>query len=294
VNTPRNALGRGIGALIPGARPASPLPAQYEARTDREGGGEIAIADIDVNPDQPRRIFEPGALDALAESIRTHGVLQPVVVRRAADRYELVVGERRWRASKLAGLASIPAVVLEIDPRDRLEVALVENVQRHDLNPIELAVAFRALADTGATQEEIGQRVGMDRSSVANHLRLLELPREIQADVEAGHVTIGHAKALLSLTNPERRRVLRDRIVTEQLSVRAAEEIARPAPRTAAVPASARGSQDPHLQGVADALRQLLQTRVRVKGTAERGRVEIEYFGAEDFDRISGVLLGDG
>src|SRR5439155_5340151 len=136
-----------------------------------------------------------------------------------------------------AGLASIPAVVLEIDPRDRLEVALVENVQRRDLNPIELAVAFRALADTGATQEEIGQRVGMDRSSIANHLRLLELSREIQTDVEAGRVTIGHAKALLAVASAERRRQLRDRIVSEQLSVRAAEEIARPAPR---IPTSER------------------------------------------------------
>lgn len=289
-----NALGRGIGALIPGSRPASPAPALYEARPDRERAGEIAVADIDPNPDQPRRVFEPAALDALAESIRVHGVLQPIVVRRAGDRYELVVGERRWRASKQAGLASIPAVVLEIDPRDRLEVALVENVQRRDLNPIELAVAFRALADTGATQEEIGQRVGMDRSSIANHLRLLELSREIQTDVEAGRVTIGHAKALLAVTSPERRRLLRDRIVEGQLSVRAAEELARPTPRNPADPERARVRQDSHLQGVADALRQRLQTRVRVKGSAERGRIEIEYFGAEDFDRITGVLLGDG
>ena len=293
MSTSRNALGRGIGALIPGARPAVNTPAYVESRSDRERAGEIPIADIDPNPDQPRRAFEPGALDSLAESIRVHGVLQPIVVRRAGDRYELVVGERRWRASKQAGLASIPAVVLEIDPRDRLEVALVENVQRRDLNPIELAVAFRTLADTGATQEEIGQRVGMDRSSIANHLRLLELPREIQGDVEAGRVTIGHAKALLSITSPERRSQLRDRIVAEQLSVRAAEEIARPTPRVAAEPERARGRQDPHLQGVADALRQRLQTRVRVKGTADRGRVEIEYFGAEDFDRITGALLGD-
>jgi ParB family chromosome partitioning protein len=294
MSSPRNALGRGIGALIPGARPASQSTVLPEARKHRERVGEIAIADIDPNPDQPRRVFEPGALDVLAESIRVHGVLQPVVVRRAGDRYELVVGERRWRASKQAGLASIPAVVFEIDPRDRLEVALVENVQRRDLNPIELAVAFRALADTGATQDEIGQRVGMDRSSIANHLRLLELSREIQADVEAGRITIGHGKALLAVASPERRRQLRDRIVTEQLSVRIAEEIARPAPSSPPDSGRVRGRQDPHLQGVADALRQLLQTRVRVKGSVERGRVEIEYFGAEDFDRITGVLLGDG
>src|SRR5215468_5210265 len=146
----RNALGRGIAALIPNARPPAHIPATEprEEQEPRDATSQIPVAQIDPNPDQPRRTFDPGALTALADSIRVHGVLQPVVVRRAGDRYELVVGERRWRASKQAGLASIPAVVLEIDPRDRLEVALVENVQRRDLNPIELAVAFRALADT--------------------------------------------------------------------------------------------------------------------------------------------------
>lgn len=289
MSSPRNALGRGIGALIPSARPGPPM---LREEPPHERASEIAVADIDANPDQPRRAFDAAALDALADSIRVHGVLQPVVVRRAGDRYELVVGERRWRAAKRAGLHAIPAVVLEIDPRDRLEVALVENVQRRDLNPIELAVAFRALAETGATQEEIGQRVGMDRSTIANHLRLLELPTDMQADVEAGRVTLGHAKALLSLASPERRRALRDRIVAEQLSVRAAEELARPAPRSDSAALRARSDRDPHLQAIADALRQHLQTRVRVKGSAERGHIEIEYFGSEDFDRLTGALLG--
>jgi ParB family transcriptional regulator, chromosome partitioning protein len=288
MNSSRNALGRGIGALLPTAPPVTSTSA-----TALLAPNEIAVSDIDPNPDQPRRLFEPAALAQLVDSIRVHGVLQPVVVRRAGDRYELVVGERRWRASMLAGLRTVPAVVLEIDPRDRLEVALVENVQRRDLNPVELAAAFRALSDTGATQEEIGERVGMDRSTIANHLRLLELPRDIQADVEAGRVTLGHAKALLAIQSPERRRQLRDRIVDEQLSVRAAEELARPAQPATERPTRARASADPHLQGVADALRQRLQTRVRVKGVAERGRIEIEYFGAEDFDRLTACLLGD-
>jgi ParB family chromosome partitioning protein len=253
--------------------------------------GEIAVSAIDPNPDQPRRVFEAGALDALTESIRVHGVLQPVVVRRAGERYELVVGERRWRASKRAGLQAIPAVVLEIDPRDRLEVALVENIQRHDLNPIELAVAFRTLADTGATQEEIGERVGMNRSTIANHLRLLELSREIQTDVEEGRVTLGHAKALLSLSSADRRQKLRDRIVSEHLSVRAAEELARPATAASSVAPRTRNAQDPHLQSVADSLRQRFQTRVRVKGSPDRGRIEIEYFSSEEFDRVADSLL---
>ncbi len=296
MSSPRNALGRGIGALIPTSPAPPPVPTGAGApgeSTARAREREVAVAAIDPNPDQPRRVFDSAALQTLSESIRVHGVLQPVVVRRAGDRYELVVGERRWRASKLAGLQTIPAVVLDIDPRDRLEVALIENVQRRDLNPIELAVAFRTLSDTGATQEEIGERVGMDRSSVANHVRLLELARDIQSDVEAGRLTLGHAKALLSVATPERRRALRDRIVDQQLSVRAAEQLARPRPP--ATPGDGEGSsaRDPHLQSVADALRQRLQTRVRVKGSAERGRVEIEYFGLEDFERITGALLGD-
>ena len=298
MSSSRNALGRGIGALLPTRgpepTPATPPPATAAdpAPAAPESRSEIPVASIDPNPDQPRRVFEESGLQALVDSVRIHGVLQPVVVRRAGDRYELVVGERRWRASKRAGLESIPAVVLEIDPADRLEVALVENVQRRDLNPIELAVAFRALADTGATQEEIGERVGMDRSTISNHLRLLELPKPIQADVEDGRVSLGHAKALLSVQSPERRRQLRDKIVEEQLSVRAAEEIARPKPKETTGAAEPRSRPDPHLQSVADALRQQLQTRVRVKGDGERGRIEIEYFGSEDFDRLTEALLG--
>jgi len=293
MSSPRNALGRGIGALLPSPPPEPPRAETAPPDADGESvAREIPVASIDPNPDQPRRIFDPSALQQLVDSIRIHGVLQPVVVRRAGERYELVVGERRWRAAKLAGLTSLPAAVLEIDSRDRLEVALVENVQRRDLNPIELAVAFRALADGGATQEEIGERVGMDRSSVSNHLRLLDLSPDLQGDLEAGRLGMGHAKALLGLQSSQRRRGLRDRIVEEGLSVRAVEELVRPPePRKSA--ASARPSQDPHLQSVGDALRQHLQTRVRIKGDGERGRIELEYFGAEDFDRLTGLLLGD-
>jgi ParB family chromosome partitioning protein len=238
-------------------------------------------------------VFDDAQLAKLADSIRVHGVLQPVVVRRAGERYELVVGERRWRASQAAGLESIPAVIAEVDSADLLEVALVENVQRHDLNPIELAFAFRTLAETGATQEEIGKRVGLDRSTIANTLRLLDLPASYQADVESGKLTTGHAKALLQVTNPERRHELRERILAEGLSVRAAEEAARPTPKEPPAPRKPRIAPDPNLQRLADALRQHLQTRVRINGGTERGRIEIEYFGSEDLDRVTGMLLGD-
>ncbi|MGH0029169.1 MAG: ParB/RepB/Spo0J family partition protein [Myxococcota bacterium] len=294
MSSPRNALGRGIGALIPKAPPESAPAGTDAAGEPASPATEIPLDRIVANPDQPRRVFDDAQLESLAASIRVHGVLQPVVVRRAGDDYELVVGERRWRASRAAGLETIPAVIAEVDPAERLEVALIENVQRHDLNPIELAIAFRTLADTGATQEEIGRRVGLDRSSVANHLRLLDLPTDYQADVEAGRLSTGHAKALLQVTNLERRHALRARILEEGLSVRAAEAIARPPQRPPESAPKTRPAPDPNLQRLADQLREHLQTRVRVNGSPERGRIEIEYFGAEDLERLSGMLVSDG
>ena len=230
------------------------------------------------------------------------GSPQPVGVRRAeAGGYELIVGERRWRASRAAGRETVPAVVADVEPRDRLELAIVENVQRHDLNPIELAHAYRTLASSGATQEEVGSRVGMDRSSIANHLRLLELPVEFQQDVESGRLSMGHAKALLQVTSPERRRLLRDKIVDEQLSVRATEQLARdyaqpgrtPKRRTrpAAREESSDTATDPSLAPLVEPLRQALQTQVRIEGNLERGHIEIDYFGAEDLERIADLLV---
>jgi ParB family chromosome partitioning protein len=292
MSTRPNALGRGIGALLPGAPPATGLDTPAAVSHDRPG--ELPVDAIDPNPDQPRRSFDAAELERLADSISRHGVLQPIVVRRAGGRYELVVGERRWRAARAAGVAMIPAIVADVDERDRLELALIENVQRRDLNPIELAHAFLHLSDGGVTQEEIGRRVGLERSTVANHLRLLELPRELQADVESGRLGIGHAKALLQLANPERRRHLRDRIVNDGLSVRAAEQLARPPGRSQPRRTSnARPAVDPNLQRVVDLLRQRLQTRVRIQGGAERGRIEIQYFGEEDLRRLTAILLGD-
>ncbi|HME72629.1 MAG TPA: ParB/RepB/Spo0J family partition protein [Myxococcota bacterium] len=287
----RSALGRGLGALIPGAGPGA--SSQGEALPAAGGPAEIEVERIDPNPEQPRRIFDAEQLERLADSIRRHGVLQPVVVRAAGERYELVVGERRWRAAQVAGRKTIPVVIAEVAPKDRLELALVENVQRHDLNPIELALAFRALTEGGATQEEIGERVALDRSTVANHLRLLELGRDLQADVEHGRLSVGHAKALLQIQSPEHRRQLRDRIVAQQLSVRAAEEAARGVARMGERKAKAAPSpSDPNLGHLVDALRERLKTRVRVVGAASgRGQIEIEFYGAGELDRIARIIL---
>ena len=192
----------------------------------------------------------------------------------------------------MAGLPVIPAVITDVDERHRLEIALIENVQRADLNPIELAHAFRALGASGATQEEIGKQVSLDRSTVANHLRLLELTREFQSDVEAGRLSIGHAKTLLSIGNPEKRRQLRDRIVRDGLSVRASEGLARANSASKPRQATRRAAADPNRQKLVDSLRRRLQTRVRINGDDARGRIEVEYFGAEDLGRIVNLLLG--
>jgi ParB family chromosome partitioning protein len=298
MSTSRNALGRGLGALLPG-RPAGQVAPGGTAQesptgwTQHASPGEIPVDLIDPNPEQPRRAFDAANLDELSDSIQRHGVLQPVVVRKAGERFELIVGERRWRAARAAGLHHIPAVVADAAPRDRLELAIVENVQRQDLNPIELAHAYKALADAGATQEEIGRKVSKDRSSVANHLRLLELSREIQQDVEGGRLTMGHAKALLQVTNPERRHHLRNRALRDQLSVRETEELGReiagPAPPRR--PRSVKPPAEPLMRELVETLQSQLQARVRIKGTPRRGRIEVDYSSSEDLDRLVRLIL---
>jgi ParB family chromosome partitioning protein len=269
-----------------------------DTRPEPEHRGPYTQLEVDrirPNPQQPRRTFDAEELAALADSILRHGLLQPVVVRESPDGYELVVGERRWRAAGLAGLTTIPAMVKDVASPELLEMALVENVQRRDLNPIELALAFRALCDGGATQEKVGERVGLDRSTIANHLRLLDLPRELQQEVESGVLSAGHAKALLQIENPERRRHLRDRIVANQLSVRAAEELARSLTGTRTPtrrrPRVAGDALDPHLQELVDSLRDQLQTRVKISTSGGRGKIEIEFYGPEDLHRISRAIL---
>jgi ParB family chromosome partitioning protein len=291
----RNALGRGLGALIPDApTPAVTAAPAPERREPRGGLRELPIESILPNPDQPRRRFDDTELRRLADSIGRHGVLQPVVVReREAGGYELIVGERRWRASQLAGRETLPAVVRDQSAPALLELALVENVQRHDLNPMELAHAFRELIDRGHTQEDVGRRVGLDRSTVANALRLLELPGELQADVELGTLSGGHAKALLQVQNPERRRHLRDRVVGEKLSVRATEELARSLGGASRRRKSPRppDSVDPDTQRLLDQLRDRLQTRVKLTGSPRRGRLELEFYGPEELGRIARAIL---
>lgn len=317
----RNALGRGLGALIANQSAAKKTPigvggesgpvgigtrtdSDRLPETDDTGSLEVELALIDPNPDQPRREFEPESLRRLADSIGQHGVLQPVVLRRAGSRYELIMGERRFRASQLANRKTLPAVLSDVAPADRLELAIVENVQRKDLNPMELAHAYQALSDAGHSQAEIGQRVAMDRSSVANHLRLLDLSRPIQGDVESGRLTIGHAKALLQVADVEAREGLRERILKQSLSVRAAEQAAREinavgdssadgVKRTELASAPAP-SADPNTRAFVERLERHLQTKVALHpGGKGGGKLEIAFFSHEDLERIGGLLLGE-
>ncbi|MGH9886129.1 MAG: ParB/RepB/Spo0J family partition protein [bacterium] len=292
----RKALGRGLSALIPTAASPPPRPPERPIAADIEESSAaplfIAIAKIAPNPSQPRKVFRESELSDLAASIREQGILQPLVVRRRGDGYELIIGERRWRASQIAGLDEVPAVILDASDRQVVEMALVENVQRADLNPMELAEAFRVLVnDEAMTQDEVGRRVGLDRSSVANHLRLLELPAPIQQDLIDQRISMGHAKAILQVPAPQRAMV-RDQIVRQGLSVRAAEDLGRRAASSTPHRPRPGPSRDVHVIDLEERLRKALKTKVRIVGRRTRGRIEVEFHGESELERLSERLLG--
>jgi ParB family transcriptional regulator, chromosome partitioning protein len=279
----KHGLGRGLGALL------SSSPA-LAADTGASGVQELPIDSIIANPRQPRKSFENNSLDSLAQSLKRSGVLQPVVVRRHGQQFEIVVGERRWRAAKMAGLTHIPAVIREATDAETLELALVENLLREDLNPIEEGEAYqRLLTEFGWTQDELGHRVGKDRSTVSNCLRLLKLPELIQADLRAGRLTMGHARALLSLSSPAEQLKLREEILAHSWSVRATEEGVQRKQRQ--VPRRA-GRRSAELTALEDSLRETLATRVRLVGSERAGRIEIAYTSAEDLERLTELITG--
>jgi ParB family chromosome partitioning protein len=275
------ALGRGIAALIP------QRPANIAAPT------EIPLARIRPNPYQPRRGTADKAIEDLAASIREHGVLQPILVTEVLDGYQLVAGERRFRAAEMAGLERIPAVVRNIADRSQLELALVENIQRADLNPMEEAHAYRQLVDEfGLSQEEIAKRVGRARATIANTLRLLETDPAVQVAVTDGHITEGHARAIGGLDPPAQVHLL-GAIVSRELSVRQAEELARRL-RDSRAPAKLKRttSGDPDLERVEEDLRRSLGTKVSLARTRRGGRIVIEYYSDEELGRLYERLTG--
>src|SRR5258705_4223091 len=272
----KRGLGRGLGALL------SSTPGTDETIS------EIPIDQIDVNPNQPRKLLDPESVSELAASIRSSGVIQPVVVRRHGAGYQLIAGERRWRAARQAGLARIPAVVREATDAQSLEIALVENLLREDLNPMEEAEAYqRLLAEFAWTQEELAQRVARDRSSIANCLRLLKLPDVIQADLRGGRLTMGHARALLSLDSPAEQLRLREEILTHSWSVRATEQGVQ---AKRAQPTRRLLRRSAELAAVEDALRVALATRVRIVGSERAGRIEVSYSSREELDRLTELI----
>jgi ParB family chromosome partitioning protein len=279
----QHGLGRGLGALL-----SSPAPSATGPDANAGPVVDLPIDAISPNPKQPRKDFDDKALHDLAESLKQSGVLQPVVVRRFGESYQLIVGERRWRAAKMAGITKIPAVIRDATDAETLELALVENLLREDLNPMEEAEAYqRLLAEFGWTQEELAQRVARDRSSVANCLRLLKLPETIQADLRAGRLTMGHARALLSLDSPADQLKLREQILAHSWSVRATEQGVQ-AKRVQPTRRTLRRS--PELAAVEDALRVALATRVRIVGNERAGRIEIAYSSREELDRLSELI----
>ncbi|MBI4382119.1 MAG: ParB/RepB/Spo0J family partition protein [candidate division NC10 bacterium] len=276
----RRALGRGLEALIPGA--------------DASGIMQIPVEEIALGQFQPRRSIDKARLKELAASIAAHGVLSPIILRREEGRLEVVAGERRLRAARMAGLSAVPAVVKELSGGEALEIALVENLQREDLNPIEQAEAYLRLQEEfGLTQEEVARRVGRDRSSVANALRLLRLPKQIRADVVAGVLSEGHARALLGLERSADQVKARDQAIRLGLSVRGTEALVRRMKRPVRVKRRAPLGQ-PAVRAAEEALRQALGTKVRIARKGAGGTIEVEFYSTEDLDRIYERICGRG
>lgn len=296
-------LGRGLNALL-GVPSDPPVQLGIHQPEDSAAGElrHIAVAEIDANPYQPRRDFDPTEIASLAESIGVHGVVQPIAVRRVNERYQLIAGERRLRASQQAGLSQIPARVMELDERQTFEVALVENLQRADLNAIEKALAFQGyVSKFGVTHEELAGQLGVDRSTVTNLMRLLELSAEIQDAVRAGKISNGHARALLALDDPIERVAACRKIIVEGLSVRQTEAFVReqktgiattsdPAKTKSTSTTSTTSSASPksnHLLAVENDLRQSLGTKVEIRPTGkDTGQIVLQFHSNDDFERI--------
>ncbi len=290
----QRALGKGIGALI---------AAGAEEKKDPAGVAELPLAALSPNPQQPRREFAESSLAELAESIRVRGVLQPVLVEQGGEgAYTIIAGERRVRAARLAGLQKIPAIVRQFSSAERLEIALIENIQREDLTPIEEALAYKRLMETaGLSQEEVASQVGKDRSTVANSLRLLKLPQEMQEALDKGEMSPGHARAVLAVVSPAGQESLFRRIVAEGLSVREAEQIGSGMNRGKKAGGKGGGRhsdtgerKEPEVREIEERLIERLGTKVEIKGTAARGRIEISYFSSDDLERVSDLLKGEG
>jgi len=281
--TARQALGKGLGALIP-ERPALGLETEKIFHT-------CGVEEVQPNPFQPRKFFDDHRFQELVGSIREKGILQPLVVRRKGDKYELIAGERRWRAAQKAGVKEIPILIREGPESEGLELSLIENLQREDLNPIEEAEAFKGLMDQfHFTQEEISRRVGKDRTTIANTIRLLKLPPAIQQSLASGAVSMGHARAFLSLNTPEKQKLALRKVLSAGLSVRQTERLVNKLRSKSRRPASLNNVRG--LDPLVEELQRALGTKVRIVRKGRRGRIEIEFYSQDELDRIIDLLRG--
>ena len=296
INDKRKALGRGLESLLPGRPVPIPQPAAASPVPSPQGPAEIAIDLIDPNPYQTRRQIREESLNELTDSIRASGVVQPVVLRSAAGgRFQLVAGERRWLASKRAGKTTIPAVVRQISNEQALEITIIENLQREDLNPIEQARAFERLSrEFGLTQEQIATRTGKDRASIANFIRLLKLPATVQDNLESGALSFGHGKALVSLAGfPDHLEKATHEVLQKQLSVRQTEELVNKLlnPDINEKPNEPKiETVDPNVREAARSLERSLGVKVEIQDRKGKGKIILKYSSLEDFDRIVEVL----
>ncbi len=280
----RPALGRGLAALLPTPTVAAAPSGQAVA--------QVPVNLIDPNPVQPRTDFSEETLRGLAESIRADGVLQPLLVRPSGSRYTLIVGERRLKAARLADLPTVPAIVREIEPERLLEVTLVENIQREDLNPIEIALALeQMLKELDIVQDQLAERTGMSRTSVTNHLRLLKLPLSVIALVRAGKLQMGHARALLALDSDAEIEKLANRAVESEMSVRSIEEYIRR--MRGGTKRRSPQALDPNVAAAVEDLERVLQAPVRLRGHGRKGRIEIAYSSADELEAIYDRIVGE-
>jgi ParB family chromosome partitioning protein len=284
--TKRIALGKGLGALLPELGQTEPKTLLY-----------CGIEEIFPNRSQPRKHFDESKIEELAESIKEKGILEPLIVRRTDQGYELIVGERRWRAAQKAGLKEVPVLVKEVQGREVLEISLIENLQREDLNPIEAAEAFRHLIEEfNISQEDLSKRMGKDRTTITNTLRLLKLPLEVKNQLLQNHISSGHARAILSLESREKQKELCALIIKKGLSVREAEAIVKrwseKRAKPPAFPVKKRGELESQLSSLRDSLRNYLGTKVLITQKGKRGKIEIEYYSHEDLERIVQSILG--
>ena len=275
------ALGKGLSALIPETEEFGPGAARFF---------QCPIEMIEPNPYQPRQTFEGEELEELARSVKEQGILTPLLVSKTDRGYRLIAGERRWRAAQKAGLARVPVVVRETTAAQSLELALIENIHRKDLNPIEEAMAFsRLLEDTGATQESLATRLGKDRATITNTLRLLKLPTSIQKDLMDGRISMGHARVLAGLKDVLEQKAMRDEIIRKELSVRQTEALVKKRSRSGAARTRA-GKKDPYLQSLADSLKSSLGTKVEIRKRGRQGSILIYFYSDEELDRLLEVL----